>query len=92
MINKNQALNGTKYFSSGILHNYLIFILATNISKILVAQLRCIRINLMECQKKVLTINYITTSDNNFSSTFFTCLINGLNLIHYQMQNLMDTM
>ena len=91
MINKNQAPNGTKYFSSGILQNYLIFILAKNISKILVAQLRCIRINLMKCQKKVLTINYITTSENNFSSAFFTCLINGLNLIHYQMQNLMDT-
>ena len=53
MINE---LNGAKYFSSGIIHYYLVFIPAKNILSILVALLGLIRRSLMEFQNKILKI------------------------------------
>ena len=49
---KFSILNGAKYFSSGIFQNYLVLIPAKNTLNALVALLRLIRGNLMECQKK----------------------------------------
>ena len=56
MINKFNIFNGAKYFSSGTFQNYLVFIAAKNTLNILVALLRLIRGNLMECHKKILKI------------------------------------
>ena len=53
-MNKIGIFTGAKYLSSGIFQNYLVFILAKNTLNILVALLRLIRGNLMECQKKIL--------------------------------------
>ena len=56
LINEFNILNGTKYFSSGIFQNYLVFIPAKSTLNILVAVLEFVRRNLMECQKKILKI------------------------------------
>ena len=55
LINRFSILYGTRYFPSGIFKNYLIFI-PSNTLYILTALLGLIRENLMECQKKILTI------------------------------------
>ena len=54
LVNKFSALNGANKFSSGIFQNYLVFFPAKNTLNILVALLELIRVNLMECQKKIL--------------------------------------
>ena len=55
LINKLSILNEAKYFRSGIFQNYLVLQLKNTLN-ILVAPLKLIRGNLMECQKKILTI------------------------------------
>ena len=54
MINKYSILNETKYFYSGMLQNYFVFIPAKNALNILAALLEFIRGNLIGCQKKIL--------------------------------------
>ena len=56
LINKFSILNEAKYFSSGTIQNYLVFIPAKNTLNILVALLGLIRGYLMEYQKKILKI------------------------------------
>ena len=69
MINKFSILNDSKYFSSGILQIYLLFIPTKNTLNILVALVKLVRRNLIECQKKIL--KNITKSDSKFAPTFF---------------------
>ena len=52
LINGYKILNGTKYFSSRISQNYLVFIPAKNSLNILMVLLKFIHENLMECHKK----------------------------------------
>ena len=54
LIDKFSILNGAKYFSSGIFQNCLVFIPTKNTLDFLVALLRLIDGNLMECHKKIL--------------------------------------
>ena len=54
LINKYKILNGTKYFSSAILQNYLVFISGNKYFKFFSGTTDIG--NLMECQKKVLKI------------------------------------
>ena len=54
LINKLSIFNGAKYFSSGIFQNCLVFIPTKNTLDFLVALLRLIDGNLMECHKKLL--------------------------------------
>ena len=57
LISKYSILNGAKYFCSGILQNYFVFIPAEkNTLHVLVALLWFISGNLMECQEKILKI------------------------------------
>ena len=57
LINQFSILNGAKYFCSGILQNYFVFIPAEkNTLHVLVALLWFISGNLMECQEKILKI------------------------------------
>ena len=56
MIKKPSILNGAKDFSSGIFQNFLVFIPAKNTLNILLALLRLICGNLMECQNKILKL------------------------------------
>ena len=85
MINKFSTLNFSKYFYSGILQNYLKYIL-----NILVAQLELVCGNPMECQE--IMLENITKSDSNFAPTFVDhnvlpdlhfnghCLINNISI------------
>ena len=56
LINKYSILNGAKYFSWGVLQNYLVFVSANKYFKILGTPLRFIHVNLKEGQNKVLKI------------------------------------
>ena len=66
MINGYKILNGTKYFSSGIFQNYLVFIPAKKYIKSVSALLRLICVNLISEEN----IENITKSDGNFAPTF----------------------
>ena len=56
LINRYSILNDAKYFSWGVLHNYLVFVSANKYLKILGAPLRFIHCNLKDSQNKVLKI------------------------------------
>ena len=56
LINKFSILNGAKYFSLELFQNYLAFIPDNKYINILMALIKFICGNLMECQKKVLKI------------------------------------
>ena len=68
MINKFNILNGTKYFSSGIFQNYLVFIPAKKYIKYFSAttQIDLWKFNEMSEDN----IANITKSDRNFTPTF----------------------
>ena len=61
-MNKFSILNVAKYFSLGILQNYLAFIPAKNKLNILVALLGLNRGNLIKFQKKILKIKLNQTA------------------------------
>ena len=56
MINKYNILKGAKHFSSGIFQDYLYLYQIKNALNILMALIKFICGNLMECQKKILKI------------------------------------
>ena len=90
MINKFSILNGAKYFSSGIVQNYLVFIPAKKYIKYLngTTLINLWKSNGMSKEK----IENITKSDNNFGRTFVDhhlladinfnghCLINNISI------------
>ena len=67
MINKFSNLNGAKYFYSGILKNYFVFIPAQKYVKYSSGITPIICGNLMEFKKN---IENLTKSDRNFALTF----------------------
>ena len=56
LINVYKILNAAKYFSLGMIQNYLVFISAKNYFNFLLAQLKFIYENLKGCQKQILKI------------------------------------
>ena len=68
MINKFSVLDGAKYFSSGILQNYLVFIRAKNNIKQFSGTIRIDSWKSNGMSEE--NIENITTSDRNFASTF----------------------
>ena len=82
MINKFTILNGTKYFSSGLYQNYLVFILAERCIKYFsgITWFGLWKSNGMSEEN----IENITKSDSNFAQTF-------LIIIYYQTKIVMDT-
>ena len=68
MINKFIFLNGTKYFSSGIFQNYLVFIPAIKYIKYFHATTRIYSWKSNGISEE--SIEHITKSDNNFAPTF----------------------
>ena len=68
LINKFSILNGTKYFSSGIFQNYLVFIPVKKYIKYFsgTTQIDSGKSNGMSEEN----IDNITESDSNFASTF----------------------
>ena len=67
-MNKFGILNGTKYFSSGIFHSYLVFIPAKKYIKYFsgTTPIDSWKSNLMSDEH----MENITKSDNNFAPTF----------------------
>ena len=68
MINKISILNGTKYFSSGIFQNYLVFIFAKKYIKYFSGTTRIDLWKSNGMSKE--NIENITKSGSNFGSTF----------------------